>query len=130
MIGGVHRGDHRKEDLCGADIARGALATDVLLAGLERETVGRLAFGIDGHTHQPSGQGSLQSSAHTHEAGVRPAESHGHAEALGRADADIRAHFTGGRQQGEGQQVGGDDGADSALARSFNHGADITHLPG
>ena len=41
VIAGVHGGDHRQQHLRGADIAGGLVAADVLLAGLQRQPVGR-----------------------------------------------------------------------------------------
>ena len=41
VVDGVHAGDHREQHLRGADVAGRLLAADVLLAGLQREAVGR-----------------------------------------------------------------------------------------
>ena len=47
VIDGIHRGDHREQHLCGADIRRRLLAPDVLFAGLQGEPIGRCATRID-----------------------------------------------------------------------------------
>ena len=41
VIAGVHRGDHRQQNLRGADVAGGLVAANVLLAGLQGQPVGR-----------------------------------------------------------------------------------------
>ena len=55
VVAGVHRGDHRQQHLRGADIAGGLVPADVLLAGLQRQPVGRGAVGIQRHPDQPAG---------------------------------------------------------------------------
>jgi len=42
VVSGVHGRGHGQQDLGGADVARGLLPADVLLAGLQREPVGRI----------------------------------------------------------------------------------------
>ena len=55
----VETGDHGQQHLCGADVARGLLASDVLLAGLQRQPVGGAAVGVDRHTDEAPGQRAL-----------------------------------------------------------------------
>ena len=55
VVAGVHRGDHRQQHLRGADVAGGLVPADVLLAGLQREPVGRGAVGVQRHPDQPAG---------------------------------------------------------------------------
>ena len=49
------RGHHGEQHLRGADVAGRLLAADVLLAGLQREPVGRRAVGVDA-TRRPAGR--------------------------------------------------------------------------
>ena len=42
VIDRVHRGDHRQQHLRGADVGGRLFATDMLLAGLQRQPIGRL----------------------------------------------------------------------------------------
>ena len=42
VIDRVHRGDHRQQHLRGADVGGGLFAADMLLAGLQRQPIGRL----------------------------------------------------------------------------------------
>ncbi|OLT12609.1 hypothetical protein BJF77_06020 [Kocuria sp. CNJ-770] len=108
VVGGVGAGDDGQQRLGRADVGGGLLAADVLLAGLQRQAVGRPAGGVHRDAHQAAGQIALQALAAGHERGVGPAEEQGHPEALGGADGDVRALLPRGAQEGEGQQVGGD----------------------
>ena len=110
VIDGIHRGHHAEENLGGADVRRGLVAADVLLAGTEGETHGGVALGVFGNTDEPAGHLALEGVFRGEEAGVRSAEAEGNAEALGGADGDIGAEFAGGTQEGEREQIGGDDG--------------------
>jgi hypothetical protein len=47
VIHGVHRGHHGQQHLRGADVRRGLLAPDVLLARLQREPQRGVAVGVD-----------------------------------------------------------------------------------
>ena len=60
VVDGVHRRDDGEEHLGGADVGRGLVAADVLLAGLQGEAVGRATLGVDGHTDQAAGQVPLE----------------------------------------------------------------------
>ena len=89
--GGVHRRRDREQDLRGADVARGLLPADVLLAGLEGKAKGRSAGVVDRDAHHSARKRPCEGLAGGDEAGVRPAEAHRHAEALHGADRDVRA---------------------------------------
>ena len=54
------------------------------------------------------------------------AVAHGHAEALGAADGDVGAPVARGRQQGEGQEVGGDDDEGAGGVGLFDEVAVVT----
>ncbi len=73
VINGIHRGHDREEHLGRADVARRLVAPDVLLARLERETVGRPSGGIVRNTDQASRQVALVLVAGGEISGVRPA---------------------------------------------------------
>ena len=110
VIDGVHAGDHREQHLRGADVRRRLFAADVLLARLQRQSVRRVAVGVDADADQPSRKTALEFVARGEERGVRAAEAHRHAEALARADDDVGAPFAGWRQHRQREQVGrGDD---------------------
>src|SRR5699024_3904853 len=59
-----------------------------------------------GHADQSAGQLAFEVGLHSHEPGVGAAEEQGDAEALGRADGDVRALGGAVLEQGQCQQVG------------------------
>ncbi len=93
VIDRVHRGDDRQQHLRGADVGGRFLAADVLLAGLQRQPIGRLSARIDRQAHDAPRQRALQRIAHRHIGRVRPAISHRHTKALRRSDRDVGAEF-------------------------------------
>ena len=93
VVDGVHRGHHGQQHLRGADVGRGLLAADVLLARLQREPQGGIAVGVDRDADQAARERALEPAAHAHVGGVRAAEADRDAEALRRADDDVGAHL-------------------------------------
>ena len=110
VIDRIHRGDHRQQHLRGADVGGRLFAADVLLAGLQRQPIGRLAARIHRQPDEPAGQRALQRIAHRHIGRMRPAIAHRHAETLRRTDRDVGAEFARRGQQRQRQQIGGDNG--------------------
>ncbi len=108
VVHGVHAGDVRQQYLGGADVARGFLAADVLLAGLHRQAQGRLAETVHGHPDQAAWHVALEGILSGEIRCVRAAETQRYAEALGTADGDIGAEFARRGQQGQGQQISRD----------------------
>jgi len=108
VVHGVHRGDHRQQHLCGADVGGRFFTADVLLAGLQRQAVGLVALRIDGHAHQAARHAAFEFVAGGQVAGVRAAESQRYAEALTVTDHHVRAPFARWGQEGQCQQVGSD----------------------
>ncbi len=89
------------ERLVGADIRRGFLAADMLLAGLQGEDEGASALGVDGLSDDAAGHLTHEFVGGAHVAKVGSAEAHGHAEALGLAHGDVGAPLAGCLEQGE-----------------------------
>ena len=54
MINRIHRGDHGQQDLRRADVTGGFVAPDVLLASLQRQSVGRSSFSIVRNADEPA----------------------------------------------------------------------------
>nr|GEZ22423.1 hypothetical protein [Tanacetum cinerariifolium] len=106
VVHGVHAGDVGEQNLRGADIAGGLLATDVLLAGLHGQTQGGLAEAVDGHTDQSARHVTLVGVAGGEVRGVRAAETQRHTEALRAANRYVCTELAGRGEQGQGQQVG------------------------
>ena len=102
---GVERRHDREQRLGGADVGRGLLAANVLLTGLESQSVGAVAVGVLRDTDEPAGHDPLERICAGEEGGVRPAEAHRDAEALRRTDRDVGAHGGGLLQQTQGQQI-------------------------
>ena len=95
VIDRVHRGDHRQQHLRGAEVGGRLFAADVLLAGLQRQPIGRRPARIHGQPDDAAGQRSLQRIAHRHIGRVRAAIAHRHTKTLRRSDCDIGAEFAG-----------------------------------
>ena len=130
MVDRIHARHHREEDLRSADIRRGLVAADVLLAGLEGEAITALALGVLGNANQPAGKDAAHLFLRRHEGRMRAAEAHGDPEALGRTDADVRAHFARRLVQDEGEQVGGERGDGARGLRLRRNGGEILDLSG
>ena len=94
----------------GADVRRGLVATDVLLASLQREAIGRTAFRIVRNTDETARHMTLVSVARRKISGVRAAVAKRNAEALRAADCDISAKFCRRAEKGQAQNVRGDNG--------------------
>ena len=107
VVHGVHAGHDGEQRLGGADVGRGLLAADVLLAGLERQTQGRLALAVHGDAHEAPRHGALELVLGGEIGGMRSAETHGHTEALAVAHRHVRAPLARRREQREGQEIGG-----------------------
>ncbi len=106
VVDRVHPGHDREQDLGRADVARGLVAPDVLLSGLQGEAVGRAALGVVRHPDQPARDLPLVLVPRGQVGGVRPSEARGDPEALGGAHRDVGPELAGGAQQGEGEDVG------------------------
>jgi hypothetical protein len=126
----VHGGHDREQHLGGADVRGRLLATDVLLAGLQRQTVGGLAVSIDRDADEATGQLTLEPGAHRHVAGVRTAEAHRHPEALGRAHRDIGAERARRREECQREQIGRDDRQAARDVRRVDDRRRIPHATG
>src|SRR6266487_3150612 len=88
MIDRIHRGDDGEENLRRADVARGFVPPDVLLARLQRKTISGAAFGIVRNAHESAGQMAFVLVARGEVCRVRAAKSQRHAETLRAADRD------------------------------------------
>ncbi len=103
---GIHARHDGEQHLRGADVGGRLLAADVLLARLQGQAVGLVPLGVDRDADEAAGDLALEAAVHGHVAGVRTAEAHRDAEALGAADGDVGAPLTRGAGQGEREQVG------------------------
>ena len=115
VVDRIHGSHDRQQHLGRTDVAGGLLPADVLFAGLQGQPQRRLSVDVPGDPHQPPGKHALVPLTGGEKTGVGAAEAHGHSEALGAADDDVRAHFSGGCQQAQAEQIGGDDAHHVAL---------------
>ena len=125
VVDGIHGRHDGEQHLGGADVRRGLVATDVLLAHLEREAVGGMPGRVLRDTNEAPGQLAFEARAHGHVARVRTTEAHGHAEALAGAHGDIRPQLARRGDEGESKQIGGDDGEGALRLRGGDNGARI-----
>ena len=119
VIDRVHAGHDRQQHLRRANVRGRLFATDMLLAGLQGQPIGRFALGVDRHSDQATGHRALVGIAATHEGGMRAAKAEWHAKALAVADDDIGTPFARRADQGQGKQVGGDRDQGAARVRGF-----------
>src|SRR6266571_8412891 len=78
----VHRCDDGEKNLRRANVARGFVATDVLLARLQGEAIGGPAFGVMGNADQTTGHVSFELIAGRKIGCVRSAEAEWNTETL------------------------------------------------
>ena len=103
-----------------ADVTRGFVSTDMLLASLESETISGATMGIFTHPNQPPWHQALKRIPHRHVGGVGAAETERHAKALSGADGDVGTEFTGRAQECEGKNIGGDNRQSADRVSAFN----------
>ena len=127
VVDGVHRGHHGEQHLRRADVRRGLLAADVLLAGLQREAQRRIAVGVDRDADEAARQRALETGADAHVGRVRAAEADRDAEPLRRADDDVGAHLARRLEQHEREQVGGDARERALGVRGLGERREIAH---
>ena len=128
VIDGVHARHHGGQHLRRADVGGGLLATDVLLAGLQGETIGGPSFRIDAHAHEAARHRPLEGVAAGEKGSVRAAAAHRHAEPLRGAGHDVGPPLARRHEQREGQKIG--HHAEDGLFRvdPLGEAAPIDHL--
>ncbi len=108
VIHRIQTGDVRQQRLCGADIRRRLLATNVLLPGLQRHAIRGVAVRVDRHADDPARRLSQVPVERGKECSVRSAVAERNAESLRIAVHHIGTEFAGRRQQHTAQQIGSD----------------------
>jgi len=124
---GVHGSKDGEENLGGTDVAGGAVAADVLFAGLEGKAVGGAAGGVFGDADEAAGEEALVGELGGEVGGVGAAEADGDAEALGVADGDIGAEFARRGEKEKGEGIGDDDGEGAGVADLFQRGTEVVN---
>ena len=128
MEHGIERRHHRQQRLRGADVRGRLFAADMLLARLQGQPVGLPSGRVDADAHDPARHRPLQIVAAGHEARMRPAIAHRHAEPLRGADADIGPHRARLFQQAQRQQVGRDDRDAARGVQRLAFGAEVADI--
>ncbi len=109
MPDGESCGHVGQKRLRGADIGGRLVAADVLLAGLERQTIGRAAMRIDRLADDAARNNASEHLGHCKISRVRAAKAHRHAIALHGADGHVRAPPGRRFHDGERQRIGNGD---------------------
>src|SRR5689334_8842266 len=94
MIDRVHRCNDREQNLRGTNVTGRLVATDVLLARLERKPICRSTFGIVRDADESARHVTFVLITRREVGGVRSAESEWNAEPLSISDRDVGAEFT------------------------------------
>ena len=128
MVYRVHAGNHCWQHLRGTDVRRGFFAADVLLAGLQRQAVGRVAVAVYADTHQAARHAAFEFVAASQIARVGATGAHRHTKALGGTNHNVGTHFAWGFQHGQRQQVGGQNQGSVFGVDGVSRGAPI-HQP-
>jgi len=113
----------------GADVARRLVAADVLLAGLDREPVRRLAVHVLRHADESPRKLAGVLVAGGEIGGVRTAVAHGNPEALARADRDVGTEFAGWCDLRQSEKVGSHHDQGARRACGCNGVARIDDAP-
>ena len=91
----IHAGHHSWQHLCGANIRSGFFAANVLLAGLQSQSVSCVAMRIHTHTHQAAGHGAFVVILACQISSMRATCTHGHAKALRVTHGYVSTQFAG-----------------------------------
>ena len=105
VVDGITARCNGQQHLRRTDVRRRLLASDVLLARLQGEAEGRHPVGVLGQPHDASGQLTLEACADGDVTGVRTTVEQRDAEALRRADGDVRAPLRCRPDHGERERV-------------------------
>ena len=117
VVGRIHARHNSKQHLRGADVARRLVATDVLLARLQRQPECRIARAIARLAHEPAGHDPLERLAAGKEARVRTAKAQRNAEALRRTNSDVGTLLTCTAPENRSKRVGGENRRDARSPR-------------
>ena len=109
VVHGVHRRQDGGENLSGADVARGPLSSNVLLASLAGQPVGVVSGGVLRDPRDPPRDRALELGSCGQKGGMRPAEHEWHPQPLSGADRDVGSHLARRPKQGQCQEVGRHD---------------------
>ena len=125
MVNGVHAGNDGGQSLRGADVGGGFFAANVLLAGLQCQTVSGVAVGINAYAYQAAWHGTFELVNASQISGVRATSAHGHTKALGCAYGNVCTHFARRFEQCQREQVGSQNQGCAFAVDNFSSGAPV-----
>ena len=128
VVDGVHGGHISQQRLCSTDIGGGALTADVLLAGLQRQTVSWASVRVLGYAHDAARHLALELVCDRHVGSVRSAKEERYAEALGGTEHDIGAERAGAFQKQKGKRVGGHGSQCAARMQLLDKGGGVKDI--
>ena len=130
MINGIQAGDVGQQNLRGTNVGVRFLAADMLFASLHRHAQGGITRCIFGDADNTAWHGAFEFVFSGKECRVRAAVAHRYAEALRRAENDIRALFARCSQQYQRHKVGSDADHYFTGFQLSHQGAVVVHFTG
>ena len=129
VMDGIKRGHHSQQHLGRTNIARGFVASDVLLAGLQGQPKRWLAISIARLADNPARHLAAKRIAGGKKGGMGTATAHGHSKTLGAANSDVGTQLTNGCKQHLGQGVDRHGDKGTAVMGSSDAGGGIPKPP-
>mmetsp|Transcript_21937 Transcript_21937/g.37853 ORF Transcript_21937/g.37853 Transcript_21937/m.37853 type:complete len:305 (-) Transcript_21937:641-1555(-) len=120
MIDSVHSRHVGEQRLSGANVRRGLVTTNVLLASLQRHTKRRPSVCTLGDTDDTAWHETLELVLGGEERGMRPAVSHGHTESLRGTQHKVCTNLTGWLEDGQRQKIRRHDDSSAAFMCLFH----------
>ncbi len=127
VIDRVHRCHHREEHLRRADVARRFVAADVLLAGLERKSIRRVAMRVLGNADESARHQAFERVTCRHVCCVRSAKPKWHAEALRGSNGNVGAELARRSQQRERENIRRDNRQGAGRVGALDEGTVIAN---
>ncbi len=117
----IEGGHHSQQDLCGADVAGGFVAADVLFSRLQCQPQSGIALGISGLTHQATGDLAFVGLPCSEKGSMGPAKTHRYTEALSTSNRDIGTKVGNWCDQGLSQRINGHRGQSTNVMGTGDH---------
>ena len=105
VIHRIHAGNNCWQNLRCTNIRGGFFTTNMLFACLQCEPVRRVAMRVNADANQATGHGAFVFVFARQIRCVRTTSTHRHTKTLGIAHHNVRAQFTGRREQGQSQKI-------------------------
>ena len=129
VMNGIKRRHHSQQHLGRTNVARGFVASNVLLAGLQGQPKRWLAIRIARLAHNPAGHLAAKRIASGKKRGMGAASTHRHTKTLGAANSDVGTELTNRCQQHLGKRVHRHGDKGTAVMGSSDTGGWIPKSP-